>query len=168
MNEWEIVTDEDEPTPRRPMLPAKNFVAPIPEPKRYELTPPQPHELMQTPSVQQVVTMHTTHVDRAKGFALVTAILSVVVGVFAVVVAVTLLREPLILAVVLSYFFTWFVITWLVSFVWYQWTGPDGIAATQQVFGFRLLRKEQDFRHEYLRHQAGMPQRWEHRRKGRK
>lgn len=162
MSQWEIATDDDD-APRLPVVrpPRNNFVAPIPEPQRYELTPPQPHELMSVPSVQHVVTMHTTHVDRAKGFAIQTGILSVVVGVLAIVAAVALFGQPLLTFWIFVWFFAGFCAVWIMAYLWDRWTSPDGIALFQVFGGFRLLRKEQDFRHEYLRHQAGMPQRWE-------
>lgn len=163
MSEWEVMG--------KPQLPAvrSNFVAP--DPPRIDAPgylQPQPHELIQVPSVQQIVTLNTTHVDRAKGFAITTSILATVVGVFAVILAVVMFREPLIFAVVLSYFFTAFVLTWVISFVWHQATSPDGTALFQIFGGFRLLKNEQKFRHERIRHKEGMPQPWERKRKGRK
>jgi hypothetical protein len=89
--------------------------------------------------------------------------------VFAVILAVVLFKEPLIFAVVLSYFFSAFVLTWILAYVWFQATSPDGVSLFQVFGGFRLLGGEQKFRHERIRHKEGMPQPWERKqRKGRK
>lgn len=150
------------PTVRQPRR--DTFVAPAPAPIVRQAPAhlqPTPQELMVAPSVQQVVRMETTHVDRAKGFALRTLILSVVVGVLAVIVAVVMFKEPLIFAVVITYFFTAFAAIWLVAYLWDLATSPDGTALYQVFGGLRMLRREQDFRHERIRHIEGMPQPWE-------
>jgi hypothetical protein len=156
MSEWE--TDADEALQLPAVRNAKNFVAPLPVAPAATWQPAQPHELQQAHSVAQIVSVQTSHVDRARGFAIVTGSLSVVVGVFAVVAALTLFSKPLIAAVVLSWFFSGFVAVWLISAVIYYATSPDGIALLQVATGFRLIRKEQDFRHEYIRHVNGIPQ----------
>lgn len=157
MTEWETEAENAQlPAVRQPR---DNFVAPLPPPVSANFAgwqPAQPHELQQAHSVAQIVNVQTSHVDRARGFAIVTASLSVVVGVFAVVAALTLFSKPLIAAVVLSWFFSGFVAVWLVSAVIYYATSPDGIALFQVATGFRLIRREQDFRHEYIRHVNGM------------
>lgn len=157
MTEWETEAENVAQLPA--VNRGKNFVAPASQPVVSAppvWAPTQPHELQAAHSVAQVVTVATSHVDRARGFAIVTASLSVVVGVFAVVAAVTLFSKPLVAAVVLSWFFSAFVGVWLVSAIIYYATSPDGIALLQVATGFRLIRREQDFRHEYIRHANGM------------
>jgi hypothetical protein len=131
------------------------------------LAPVQPHELIAPPNIVHQVTMATTHEDRARGFLLASLPVSGLVGVMAVIAAVTLFRQPLTFAVVLTWFFTVGVGVLGLTFCVYLVTSPDGQAILHQLFGFRLLRKEQDFRHDYLRYQAGMPDKAErkHRRK---
>lgn len=155
MEPWEAEDAPQLPAVRN----AKNFVAPLPPPVSSTITAlrAEAHELQPVLPVQQVVTLTTTHVDRAKGFAIVTAILATAVGFLSVVVALTLLGKPFAAAVVLSYFFTWFVITWLVSFVIYTVTSPDFAAITQVLGILRMFSREQDFRHERIRHHEGMP-----------
>ena len=105
MTEWETEAENTLPAVRKP----SNFVAPLPVSQPTTWQAAQPHELQPAQSVTQVVTVATSHVDRARGFAIVTGSLSVVVGVFAVVAALTLFSKPLIAAVVLSWFFSGFV-----------------------------------------------------------
>ena len=154
MTEWETEAENTLPAVRKP----SNFVAPAPVAQAATWQDAKPHELQPAQSVTQVVTVATSHVDRAWGFFIVTLSLSIVVGIFAVVAALTLFSKPLIAAVVLSWFFSAFVAVWLLSAVIYYATSPDGIALLQVATGFRLIRKEQDFRHEYIRHANGMPQ----------
>lgn len=144
------------------------FVPPAPPaPVRHELAPVQPHELVAAPNIIHQVTMTTTHQDRARGFLLASLPVSGLVGLMAVIAAVTLFGQPLTLAVVLTWFFTVGVGVLGLTFGVYLVTSPDGQAIIHQVLGFRLLRKEQDFRHDYLRYQAGIPDKAErkHRRK---
>ena len=156
MTEWETQAEPQLPAVRQP---ERNFVAPLPPPVSSTFTgmAPQQHEMQPVLPVQQVVSVATSHVDRAKCFAIVTAILATAVGVLSVVVALTLLGKPLVAAVVLSYFFTWFVLTWAVSFAIYTFTSPDFVAVMQALGILRLFGKEQDFRHERIRHHEGMP-----------
>jgi hypothetical protein len=176
MEPWEAEEAPQLPAVRKP---EKNFVAPLPPPVSSTFAgwqPAQPHELQAQHSVAQVVSMETSHVDRAKGFAIVTLGMSVVVGVFSVVAAIVLFNRPFIAATVLGWFFTSFMLTWLAAYIWYQATSPDGVTLFQLFGGFRLVRHEQKFRHEFLRHANNMPtpqerrhqRRLERRQKGRR
>lgn len=157
MTEWETEAENTQlPAVRQP---ARNFVAPLPPVSSTFAgwQPAQPHELQPAHSVAQIVTLTTSHVDRARGFAIQTGILSIVVGILAIVAAVALFGQPLLTFWILVWFFTGFSAVWIAAYFWDKATSPDGIALLQVASGFRLIRKEQDFRHEYLRHVAGMP-----------
>lgn len=157
MTEWEKEAEPQLPVVRQP---GRNFVAPLPPPVSSTFAdwqPAQPHELTTQHSVAQIVNVSTSYTDRARGFAIQTGILSVVVGILAIVAAVALFKQPLLTFWILVWFFTGFAAVWIAAFFWDKATSPDGIALFQVFGGFRLIRREQDFRHEYTRHRAGMP-----------
>jgi hypothetical protein len=160
MSEWET---EAENAGRQ--LPAvnrgKNFVAPASQPVVSTppvWTPAQAHELQPAQSVGQIVTMATSHVDRAKGFGIKTASLAAVIGGLAVIVAVVGFRVPLLSLPILLWFGTGFGIVWLAAYLWSEAASPDGVTLFQVFGGLRLVRHEQKFRHEYIRHVTGMLQ----------
>jgi hypothetical protein len=158
MEPWEAKEAPQLPAVRPPR---DNFVAPLPPPVSSTFAgwqPAQPHELQAQHSVAQVVSVATSHWDRAKGFALIALILSTAVGFLSVVAAVTLFNHPLLAAATLWWFFMAFVATLFASFVVYTVTSPDSVALFQLFGGIRLIRREQDFRHEYIRHVNGIPQ----------
>jgi hypothetical protein len=166
MTEWETEADEALQLPA--VRNAKNFVAPLPVSQPATWQPAQPHELQAQHSVAQVVSVATSHWDRAKGFSIKTLSLAAVIGALSVIVAIAGFNVPLLSLPILLWFGTGFGAVWLVAYIWSEATSPDG-AMLFQIFGsYRLTRNEQKFRQEYIRHINGMPQPDERKRKGRK
>lgn len=155
MEPWEADDEPQLPAVRK----SSNFVAPLPPPVSNTITVlrTEAHQMQPVLPVQQVVSVATSHWDRARGFALATLPLSVVTGVFAATAAIAMFGQPLALAVVLKYFISAFFAVWFASFVLYVGTSPDFVLLLQAVGVLRLFGKEQDFFHERIRHHEGMP-----------
>lgn len=128
---------------RRP----QNFVAPYapgetPKPiiRRYE---PLPLELDAPMPVQTVQRLATSHVDRAKGFSIVSIPLAAGVGLGGLLIAVGMGAVPLFSMGALLVLFLAFLATWLAAFLWYQSASPDGVTLWTVMLHYRLLSREQ-------------------------
>lgn len=167
MAEWEVVADDEPQLPaRRP--PRNNFVPAAPKPDAPAWMQPQPHELTPMPTVQQIVTVTTSARDRAEGFHIQTVPVAAAFGFVAFLAAVLLFGNPVISAVSLITLFGVFAVTWGLAFVWDGIRSPEFVAVMREFGILRLFNKEQDFRHDYIRHVSGMPPRKPVKGKGRK
>ena len=127
-----------------------NFITPYapgeqPRPivRRYD---PLPLELDAPMPVQTVQRLATSHVDRAKGFSIVSLPLAAGVGLGGLLLAVGLFEVPLFsMAAVLTLFLA-FLVTWLAAWLWYQSASPDGIGLWTVLLHYRLLSREQKAR----------------------
>jgi hypothetical protein len=159
MTEWETEAENAAQLPAV-RLPRDNFVAPLRPPVSSTfagLQPAQPHELQPAQSVGQIVTMATSHVDRAQGFRIETMSLAAVIGGLSVIVALVGFRVPLFSLAILGWFGTGFGLVWIIAYFFNKVTSPDS-AMLMQIFGsYRLTRNNQKFTQEYLRHIHGMP-----------
>jgi len=124
-----------------------NFVEPLPPPpatiKAWE--PPVGYEIsmnapMPTQTVQRV---STSHVDRAKGFTIVSIPLAFGVGLGGLLLGVGLFSVPLFSMTALLILFVAFIATWLIAFLWHQSASPDGVSLWTILLHYRFLRHEQ-------------------------
>lgn len=142
--------NEQLPT-RRPTGP--RFVAPeaaqpiqayrlptVEEPEYTHLAPHAP--------AQAEVTLRTTYKDRADGFIRATTPLAVVTGAITLVGAVTLFATPLLSFAALLWFFTGFALVWLVAYLGHLFVSPDGSTWLHTLLLWRVVQREQRFRHE--------------------
>jgi hypothetical protein len=138
----------------------RNFVAaglPARRPPVRVIEPDPWNDAPHLPAVAgQRVELVTTYTDRARGHLLSTAPLSVTVAAGAVVVAVAGFGAPLLSVGALLAMMGGFLVTWLTAWILHTLTSPDGVALTQSMMGYRLLREEQKERHRRMR-------RWEER-----
>jgi hypothetical protein len=179
MSDWEVVTDDEPQLPARKVTFEEQLKAGLvkyeprnvvnPEPLRHPAwQPAQPHELAPLPTVQQVVTVTTSATDRARGFHIQTVPLAAAFGFVAFLAAVLLFGNPVISAVSVITLFGVFAATWGMAFIWDGIRSPEFVAVLREFGILRLFGKEQDFRHDYIRHMAGMPPRKPAKGKGRK
>jgi hypothetical protein len=111
--------------------------------QRMEVLPPEEHELA-APGLQRTVnTLSTTHLDRAKGFSLATLPLAVAVGVGALLIGLIFFELKLWSLAAVTTLFLAFLATWLIAWLAYQLTSPDGVNLFTAWAHYRLLRYEQ-------------------------
>lgn len=126
---------------------SNNFVTPYIEPRtRIEILPPDDAAPI-VPLAQTSVELHTTYVDRAKGFQVATLPISIAFGIGALVVAVVGYRVPVLSLGALAVFWLAFLAWWLVGWAIHTVASPDGIALVQALLMYRYVRKEQVERH---------------------
>lgn len=128
-----------------------NFVAPLapgesPKPIVRRMEPQTPMEIDAPMPVQTVQRLATSHVDRAKGFSIVSLPMAAGVGLGGLLLAVGLFEVPLFSMAALLTLFLAFLATWLAAFLWYQSASPDGIGLWTVLLHYRLLSREQKAR----------------------
>lgn len=96
--------------------------------------------------VQTVQKLATSHVDRAKGFSIVSIPLAAGVGFGGLLLAVGVFSVPIFSMAALLTLFLAFLGTWLAAFLWYQSASPDGIGLWTVLLHYRLLSREQKAR----------------------
>lgn len=129
---------------------AQNFVTPYgpgetPKPIIRRMDP-LPMQIDAPMPVQTVQRMTTSHVDRAKGFSIVSIPLAVGVGVGGLLIAVGMGAVPLFSMGALLVLFLAFLATWLIAYIWHQSASPDGVGLWQVMLHYRLLSREQKAR----------------------
>ena len=126
-----------------------NFVQALPAPRVQVLPPETPQEALNVPSAAQTfVQLRTTYSDRARGFALSIAPVAVVTGVLSCVAGVTLAGVPVLSFSILTWFLTAFCLTWIVAYGLWTFVSPDGAAWLHVWQTWRMVRREQQFRHD--------------------
>lgn len=115
-------------------------IATVEEPEYTHLAPNAPS--------QAEVLLRTTYRDRADGFTRAVTPLAVVAGAITLVAAVTLLATPLLSFAALLWFFSGFAIVWLVAYLGHLLISPDGSTWLHTVMLWRVVQREQRFRHE--------------------
>lgn len=120
--------------------PLRELPAPV---RRIEILPPEPVEL-QAPGTQTThITLTTTHWDRARGFSLATVPLAAAVGIGALLISIFFFGLELWSLAAVTVLFLGFLATWLVAWVVYQFTSPDGVNLFSAWGHYSLLRHEQ-------------------------
>ena len=126
----------------------RNFV-PAYAPGEPSKLPVQRGEMLQqrqaielAPSVFTTQQVSTNHVDRARGFTIVSIPLAAGVGFGGLLLAVGLFAVPLFSMAALLTLFLAFLGTWLAAFLWYQSASPDGIGLWTVLLHSRLLSRE--------------------------
>ena len=126
-----------------------NFVQALPAPRAYSLSPETPQEALNVPSAATAqVQLRTTYSDRARGFALSIAPVSVVTGVLSCVAGVTLAGVPVLSFAILTWFLTAFCVTWCVAYALWTFVSPDGATWLHVWQTWRMVSREQKFRHD--------------------
>ena len=96
--------------------------------------------------VQTVQRLATSHVDRAKGFSIVSLPLAAGVGLGGLLLAIGVFSVPVFSMAALLILFLGFLGTWLTAWLWYQSASPDGVALWTVLLHYRLLSREQKAR----------------------
>ena len=111
--------------------------------RRMEVLPPEQHELT-APGLQRTVnTLSTTHLDRAKGFSIATLPLAAAVGVGALLIGLIFFGLNLWSLAAVTTLFLAFLATWLIAWLAYQLTSPDGVNLFTAWAHYLLLLFEQ-------------------------
>lgn len=134
-----------------------NFIAPYgpgetPRPIVRRVEAPTMMEIDAPMPVQTVQRLATSHVDRAKGFSIVSLPLAAGVGFGGLLLAVGLFEVPLFSMAALLTLFLAFLATWLAAWLWYQSASPDGIGLWTVLLHYRLLSREQKARLRRMEH----------------
>jgi hypothetical protein len=124
---------------------SSNLVAPAPR-QRVEIIPID-EQLPMLPTAQTSVELHTTYLDRSKGFQLATLPISAAFGVGALIVAVVGYSVPVLSIGALAVFWLAFLGWWLIGWAIHHVASPDGIALVQALLMYRYVRTEQIERH---------------------
>lgn len=115
-------------------------VATVEEPEYTHLAPHAP--------AQAEVMLRTNYKDRADGFIRATTPLATVAGVITLVAAVGLFSVPVLSFLALLWFFTGFALVWLAAYLAHLFVSPDGSTWLHTLMLWRVVQREQRFRHE--------------------
>lgn len=107
---------------------------------------PAPMQIDAPTPVQTVQKLATSHVDRAKGFSIVSIPLAAGVGLGGLLLAVGVFAVPVFSMAALLTLFLAFLATWLAAWLWYQSASPDGVTLWTVLLHYRLLSREQKAR----------------------
>ena len=144
---WEQVQRRREVAQRRPpnyVSAADLGITPKPIVRRIEA--PAPMQIDAPLPVQTVQRLTTSHVDRAKGFSIVSIPMAAGVGVGGLLIAVGIGAVPIFSMGALLVLFLSFLGVWLAAFLWHESASPDGVSLWQVLLHYRLLRHEQKAR----------------------
>lgn len=108
-----------------------------------------------TPNATQHVELRTSAVDRAKGHALSTSILGIVLGVLAVLGLWALRGEPYLSFWLFIVFWLTFAAVWAGSWFWAQLVSPEGVSLFEAWRKWNVVEREQSERWQYYRWQQG-------------
>ena len=126
-----------------------NFVQALPAPRVQFMPPDGAQEALNVPSAATAqVQLRTTYSDRARGFAIVIAPVAVVTGIVALVAGVTLAGVPFLSWAALQTFLLFFCVTWIVGYVLHTFVSPDGATWLHVFSTWRMVSREQKFRHD--------------------
>lgn len=131
-----------------------NYVPALRDPAPPKTVYVDPTDLTVLPPAAQVQTeIRTSHVDRAKGFQIVSVPIAVAFGVGALVLAVVGWSIPAMSLIGLAVFWVAFLFWWLMAWVIHNVVSPDGIALIHTLMGWAYLRRDQRERHKRYRQQ---------------
>ncbi|MCB0150888.1 MAG: hypothetical protein M9936_29055 [Caldilinea sp.] len=116
------------------------------EPPAVRVAAPAPLGIAAPLIVQTQQRLTTSHVDRAKGFSIVSIPLAAGVGVGGLLLAIGIYRVPVLSMTALLVLFLGFLGAWLIAYLWYVWASPDGVVLWQVLLHYRLLAREQKAR----------------------
>ena len=111
---------------------------------------PAPETMHLPAPVATQQTVHTSAVDRAKGFNISTAGLAGLVALGGTLITVAGWGVPLLSVATLATFFALAGVVWLAAWFWYNAASPDGIGLIGVLLHYRLLRHEQRARLERI------------------
>lgn len=131
-----------------------NFVPALrePDPPKPVIIDIDPREIVTLPSAALTQTeIRTSHVDRAKGFQIVSVPLAGAVGAGSLIVGIVGFSVPVFSVAALAWLWGGFLATWLAAWVVHNVVSPDGIALLHTLLGWSYLRREQTERHKRYR-----------------
>lgn len=106
----------------------------------------------QLPQVQMnagsQVVLKTTYVDRSKGFLIGSTPMWLAFITGSALIAYFLRDVPLMSAAMIGYMFTGAIFAWIVSWLIHTLVSPDGTTIIQSFWAYRVVRKEQEHRHQ--------------------
>lgn len=121
-----------------------------PDPPRPVIVDADPLPMLPTAARVQTE-IHTSHVDRAKGFQVATVPVAVAAGAGALIVAVAGWSVPALSLVGLLIFWAAFLAWWVLGWLIHNIVSPDGIALVHTLLGWSYLKREQRERHRRYR-----------------
>jgi hypothetical protein len=133
---------------------ARNYVPAHPEPVKLEILPPYEARLDVAHTAKQEVIVSTSAVDRAKGYQIVLAPLSIALGLLAVLVSV-LFENQLFSFASLMIFWLTFVICWLVGWIITALATPEAVSFYSAKRQWDVIEREQLERWEHYKWQTG-------------
>jgi len=139
----------EQPPTRRHSGP--RFVAPAQPIQAYRLPiveEPEYTHLAPTAPAQSHIELHTTYKDRADGFIRAVTPLAGVTGILTLVTAVGLFSVPFLSFLAALWFFTGFGLVWLIAYLAHLFLSPDGSTWLHTLMLWRVVQREQRFRHE--------------------
>jgi hypothetical protein len=86
---------------------------------------------------------HSGHVDRAKGFTIVTAPLAAATGFVVLLIGISAFGVPLLSVAALLLALGGFSLVWLIAYVAHTLISPDGALFVHVLMGWGYLRREQ-------------------------
>jgi hypothetical protein len=111
---------------------------------------PAPDSMQLPAPVATQQTVHTSAVDRAKGFNISTAGLAGLVALGGTLITVAGWGVPFLSVATLATFFALAGVVWAAAWFWYNAASPDGIGLIGVLLHYRLLRHEQRARLERI------------------
>lgn len=111
-----------------------------------EIQPYQVQQMMAQTSTSQVI-LKTTYTDRANGYRRATAPLSVAFMVAGALVAIFVQSAPVFSLATIAWMFSGFCAAWLIGWLVHTLASPDGAVIAQAFYAYRIIRREQDYRH---------------------
>lgn len=136
---WQRIEDQDG---KAQYLPVRAHQRRQPPALTGDVLPPLDPQPARVP-VQTLQTVATSHRDRAAGFNLVTIPLAAVVGIVALLAAVSLANMPLLSWSALLILFGAFVLVWGLAYAWHTLASPDGAVIFGILLAYRFQRHEQ-------------------------
>ena len=103
--------------------------------------------VLPTAAISTQRTFKSNEMDRAQAFNLTTNRLALVVCFLGGIIAVWRWDAPIISLMTVGGMFTGYALVWIVAWILHQLIGPDGTTFVQALLGYRIIRKEQEFRH---------------------
>lgn len=139
------------PTGDAVMRKGKVTVIPAGQPAGVGLRLPEvgPAQLPQMPqNAGSQVVLKTTYADRATGFLIGSVPMWLAFIVAAALIAYFFRDVPLFSVSMVGWMFTGAILSWVVSWLVHTMISPDGTTIIQSLLAYRVVRREQDYRHE--------------------
>jgi hypothetical protein len=154
MSDYDGYTDDARQLPSR--QPRQTFVPAAPVRRRVDAPTATIQHTIDVPlSSTQWVEVRTSATDRAKGHAISTIPLLAAFAVLVVIVRTVATGAPIMTLATLSWFWTVFVLAWLISYLVMLMMSAEGVTLVESVFKWMVISREQKYRWHYYDRLAG-------------